>query len=209
MKRLFIIAVLLILTCACTNINKLEYKDIVDTTINKNKNNKMYNHFGNGYKYYLPKNMSIKNIYNYNELLNGGDTTYYLYVDIISYYNKNNKKNDNCSIKYQIHNDVDGYLCIEPKNNKYLVEIVYNYAKIEVIVDDYNLKEAVNNSIIILSTIKYDDDIIKNMIIKNKIGNNEETLDIFKDKKSKVNFIDVVEEYDTYEEELPDYDVIN
>ena len=78
-------------------------------------------------------------------------------------------------------------------------------------VDKYYLNEAINNGIIILSTIKYDDELISNIIVENKIGNKEETLNIFGDKKSKQDFIEVIEEYDNYEptDDIPDYDVIN
>ena len=210
MKKIIFLVSILLITTACTNINNMDYKSIINSTITTNKKNKMYNRFGSGYKYYLPKGMSVKNSKNYNEIINSNDNTYYLYVDIINYFYKKDIINTKtCAIDYRFDTDVDGYLCINEVNNKYLVEIVYNYAKIEVIVDKYYLNETINNSIIILSTIKYDDDIIDSAIKDNKIGGSEESLEIFGDKKNKGNFIDVIEEYDVYEEELPDYDVIN
>ena len=213
MKKILILFSILFITTACTNIQKLEYKDIIDNTINYNKNNKAFNHNGTGYKYYLPKYMSIKNSYNFNEKINSNDNTYFLYVDIVSYYNnKKLENNKECQTNYDFKNDnIDGYLCINSVNDKYLVEIVYNYAKIEVKVDECYLKEAVNNSIIILSTIKYDRELISNIIVENKIGNKEETLNIFGNKTKKQNFIEVIEEYDNYEptDDIPDYDVIN
>ena len=213
MKKLLFLSVILLITAGCTNIQKLDYKENINNTIKVNKNNKIYNHNGTGYKYYLPKYMNIKNALNNNEKINSNDNTYYLYVDIISYYNKKSLKNDKkCQVNYDFKNDnIDGYLCIQEANNKYLVEIVYNYAKIEVKVDKYYLNEAINNSIIILSTIKYDDELISNIIVENKIGNKEETLNIFGEKKSKQDFIEVIEEYDNYDESdnIPDYDVIN
>lgn len=213
MKKTIFLSIILLLTTACTNINKLDYKDNINDIIRYNEKNKIYNHFSTGYKYYLPKYMSIKNIGNYNEEINSNDNTYHLYVDIISRYNKINIENTNkCQNNYEFsNNNVKGYLCINNVNNKYLVEIVYNYAKIEVIVNDYYLKEAINNSIIILSTIKYDDDLIEGLIVENKIKTSEETLKIFGDKKKKQDFIEVIEEYDNYEkkEDIPDFDVIN
>ena len=213
MKKIILLTIVLLFTTACTDINKIDYKDNINTIIKDNKNNKLYNHYSTGYKYYLPKYMSIKNVSNYNEEINGNDNTYHLYVDVISRYNKkeitNNKK---CETQYDFaSNNNNGYLCINYVNDKYLVEIVYNYAKIEVIVDDYYLNEAINNSIIILSTIKYDDDLIEELIVDNKMKNKEETLDIFGDKSKKQDFIEVIEEYDNYEDdnEIPDFDVIN
>ena len=79
-------------------------------------------------------------------------------------------------------------------------------------VEKHDLNEAINNSIIILSTIKYDDDVINNVIGENKTNNKEETLNLFDTTKKDENFLDVVEEYDVYEEDesdIPDYDVIN
>ena len=214
MKKLILLISILIFTSACTNINKIDYKDNINDTIKKNEKNKLYNHVGNGYKYYLPKYMNIKNLLNYNEKINSNDNTYYLYVDIVSYYNKKSIQNKKtCYINYKFkNNDIEGYLCVNYENNDYLVEIVYNYAKIEVKVDKKDLKEAINNSIIILSTIKYDNELIENTIIDKKIGNKEETLNIFGDIKNKEDFIEVIEEYDNYDEDstdIPDFDVIN
>lgn len=96
--------------------------------------------------------------------------------------------------------------------DKYLVEIIYNYAKIEVKVAKYDLNEVINNAIIILSTIKYDDDVINNVVGENKTNNKEETLNIFDTTKKDENFLDVMEESNVYEEDesdIPDYDVIN
>ena len=46
-------------------------------------------------------------------------------------------------------------------------------------VEKIDINEAINNSIIILSTIKYNDDIIKNIIGDNDLNNQEEVLNIF------------------------------
>ena len=212
MKKIVLLSIIILFTTACTNINKIDYKDNINEIIKNNYNKKLSNHVGIGYKYYLPKYMSIKNISNYNEVLNSNDYTYYLYIDIISYYNKNNIITEECNNKYEFsYKKNSGYMCINDVNNQYLVEIVYNYAKIEVIVDKNNLNEVVNNSIIILSTIKYDKELISNIIIENKMQNNEETLNIFDNNNKKKDFIEVIEEYDSYDkkEDIPDYDIIN
>jgi len=214
MKRIILLLSILCITSACTNIKRTDYKEIINYVIKENTNNKHYNHVGNGYKYYLPKYMSIKNSLNYNEQINSDDYTYYLYLDIKSYYNKKNIKltSENNYINYKFsNNNIDGYLRVSEENDKYLVEIIYNYAKIEVKVDKNDLNVAINNSIIILSTIKYDYDLIKGLIEDDKINSSEETLNIFGSIEKNDNFIDIIEEYDNYEEEsdIPDYDVIN
>lgn len=214
MKRIVLLLSLILVTSACTNLNNLDYKDNINEVIKSNSNNKLYNHVGNGYKYYLPKYMSVKNMINFNEKINSNDYTYYLYLDVVSFNSKKQDKiNKKCDINYEFkQNNSEGFLCVNNINNEYLVEIVYNYAKIEVKVAKNDLNEAINNGIIILSTIKYDSDLISKMIGESKLDGSEETLNIFKDTKSKDDFLDVVEEYDNYDDsqnKVPDYDVIN
>ena len=214
MKRIVLLLSLILVTSACTNLNNLDYKDNINEVIKSNSNNKLYNHVVNGYKYYLPKYMSVKNMINFNEKINSNDYTYYLYLDVVSFNSKKQDKiNKKCDINYEFkQNNSEGYLCVNNINNEYLVEIVYNYAKIEVKVAKNDLNEAINNGIIILSTIKYDSDLISKMIGESKLDGSEETLNIFKDTKSKDDFLDVVEEYDNYDDsqnKVPDYDVIN
>ena len=216
MKRIILMFSFLILLCGCSNINKMNYKDIINSTIKENYDNKMYNSFHNGYKYYLPKYMSIKDGLDYNEKLNNNDYTYYLYLDIVSYYNNSKlvyEENKDAYISYKFkHEDKEGYVEINKVEDDYLVEIIYNYAKIEVKVDEISINDAINNSIIILSTIKYEKDIIGNLIGENKINSQEESLNIFNKKSTDDHFLKIIEEYDTYieeENEIPDYDVIN
>jgi len=213
MKKILLMICIFILTTGCVNIKKEDYKNIINNTITKNYNNKIYNRVGKGYKYYLPKYMNIKSSLNYNEKINSNDYTYYLYIDVISYYNNINynfKENDNISYIFN-YKDNNGYLNVKEIDNKYLVELLYNYAKIEVRVNKSDLNEAINKSIIILSTIKYDKKIIENLISENKLIGNEEILSIFENEVDKDNFMDVIEEYDKYEDEsaIPDYDIIN
>ena len=52
MKRIVLLLSLILVTSACTNLNNLDYKDNINEVIKSNSNNKLYNHVGNGYKYY-------------------------------------------------------------------------------------------------------------------------------------------------------------
>ena len=215
MKKIIIIFSFLILLCGCTNINSMNYKDIINKTIKLNYDNNIYNSYHNGYKYYLPKYMSIKDGLDYNEKLNSNDHTYYLYLDIVSFYNnsKLNYEENNSYISYKFeYKDKSGYVEVKKNDKNYLVEIIYNYAKIEVKVDEKSINEAINNSIIILSTIKYERDIIENLIGESKINSQEENLEVFNKKTKDDHFLKIIEEYDIYEEPentIPDYDVIN
>ena len=62
----------------------------------------------------------------------------------------------------------------------YLIEFMYNYAKIEALVTKENINEVVLNSSYILSTIKYNDNVIKLILDEDFFVNKEERYDIFK-----------------------------
>ena len=92
--------------------------------------------------------------YNNNIIFSGGDK-YYLYVDLISYYNKVgnmykiNKESGAYFIKTIEYDDKIGYIIInEQDDGKYFIEILYNYAKIEVRTNDIN--NALTKSLIVL-----------------------------------------------------------
>ena len=167
MKKILLMLCVFIITTGCVNIKKEEYKNIINNAIKENNDNRVFNRFGTGYKYYLPKYMNIKSSLNYNEKINSNDYTYYLYIDIISYHNKIKHDFNDKTYIFNYKNN-NGYLNIKEKENKYLVEILYNYAKIEVRVNKCDINEAINNSIIILSTIKYDESDIPDYDIINK-----------------------------------------
>ena len=87
---------------------------------------------------------------------------------------------------------------------------MYNYAKIEVMVDKDMINETIANSLIILSSIKYNDDIINNLMGKNILNYREETFTIFDKEKNDSDFLEVIQAYDKYNEpKIPDYDLIN
>lgn len=209
-KVLTIIA-LTFLAAGCVNIRKTSYENIINEAINSPV--KIYNTYRKGYKFYLPHGLSIKDSKEYNEIISSNKYNYYLYIDIVSYLNKkeNNYKENGKSVYSTniINGNKSGYLEINDKNGKYLVEIMYDYAKIEVMVDEDDLNEAVANSIIVLSSLHYNDNIL-NLNKEDILGYNDENIDIFNSKSGsdKSNFLEYVEEYDPTEEEIPDYDLI-
>ena len=77
-----------------------------------------------------------------------------------------------------------GYLEIKEKDNLYYVKFIYNHANIEAIVDKNNLNEMVLNASYILSTMKYNHDIVELMLeedyFTNKTGkyNNYNSKDV-------------------------------
>jgi hypothetical protein len=216
MKKIIILILSLFCLCGCTNINKSDIPTLVNQTITSNL--KLSNQYRKGYKYYLPHDLSVYDIKNLNEVLQDDNYKYYMYVDLISYYNKViNDYEVNKSAYYSqsiLYNNKFGYLEINVKNDKYLIEIMYNYAKIEVIVDKDDINKAVTNSLIVLSTIKYNKDIIKNMMDEDILSFNEETFSIFNTNGKDSNFLEYVQEYGNYEgtddnDEVHDYDLVN
>ena len=212
MKKILIALSILFLLTGCNNIKNTEIEELV--SIVRESKLKLSNQYRKGYKFYLPSDLQLKEIDGFNEIVTNGEYKYYMYVDLVSYYNnikKEYKVNENCYIsKIITYNEVDGYLEVNEKNDKYLIEIMYNYAKIELIVDKDYLKEAVTNSMIVLSTIKYNNDIIKNMMGEDILQFNEEHLNIFETNGGESNFLEYVQEYDAYEGEvIPDTDLIN
>lgn len=209
-KKIFILMFALVVLTGCSNIDKLAYDDIVSLTINSNE--KIYNTYRKGYKFYLPKGLVISEKSDYNEYIRGVRENYYLYVDILGHLNKREftyEENSTSFYSKQIGNEEKkGYIEINLINSKYLVEIVYNYAKIEVMVEKDDLNTSITNAMIILASINYNDAILENES-STVLNYHEKTIDIFKTHgKEKSNFLEYVE-YDEYEEkEIPDYDVI-
>ena len=116
----------------------------------KSKDNKLYNVHYSGYKYYLPQGLNVNSSKKYNEILNDDKYKYYLYVDLVSYLKKTElsyKVNENAYLSMTL--DDKGYLEINEKNDKYLIEIMYNYAKIEVIVEKEDINKCVTNALIV------------------------------------------------------------
>ena len=219
MKRFILIAIVL-LASGCTNINKnLTSKDDIDKNFNTlqatitDSNYEMYNNYRTGYKYYTPKGLYVRGGSEYNEIINSRKYSYHLYVDVISFYNRviSKYEEDNKALySKQINNkDKFGYVEVnELKNDRYLLEIMYNYAKIEVIVDKSDLEVAFANSMIILSSVKYNNDILTNLVGENVLTSKEIEFNIFETKKTESNFLEV-EANNDYKEETDDPDLID
>ncbi len=219
MKRFILIAIVL-LASGCTNINKnLTNKDDIDKNFNSlqatitDSNYEMYNNYRTGYKYYTPKGLYVRGGSEYNEIINSRKYSYHLYVDVISFYNRVISKYEEDSkalYSKQINNkDKFGYVEVnELKNDRYLLEIMYNYAKIEVIVDKSDLEVAFANSMIILSSVKYNNDILTNLVGENVLTSKEIEFNIFETKKTESNFLEV-EANNDYKEETNDPDLID
>ncbi len=213
MKKLIFSLIGLVILTGCTNINNLSLSEVVSNSFANQ--NKLSNQFRTGYKYYLPRGLNIISQSDYNERLNTDRYTYYLYVDIVSYYNKvDNEFKPVANAFYQEklkQNNKYGYLQVRRVNDKYLVEIMYNYAKIEVIVKQNDLNNTIANAITILNSIQYNKNIIENVMGKNVLQNKETEINIFESKKTDSNIIHYKEIYGQYDDsqETHDSDLID
>lgn len=179
-KILLIFLFLFILTgCSVVRIDTSSIDNILNVILTKDNN--LYNQVGQGYKYYLPGGVSYIDSDNLNDILYCNGTYYYLNINTIEYHYKNSveyKKNSKLYYSKEFSKEdgfkYSGYIKIKQQGDLYYLEFVYNYAKIEAMVEKKNLNNAVLNASYILSTIKYNDDIVKLMLdddyFSNKTG---------------------------------------
>lgn len=180
-KSIIICLLVLVLTgCTIVRIDTTNIDNIVSVVLSKD--NTLYNRVGIGYKYYVPRGVNYIDSNGSNDRLYSNGVYYYLYLDEINYFYKNSLKFKEDSSKYyskKIKNDDSiGYLEITEKQGLYLIEFVYNYAKIEALVPKDDIELTVLNASYILSTIKYNNDVIKlsleDNFLKKKVDKYEE-----------------------------------
>ena len=195
MKKVFIVLCLLLLCgCSVVRIDTNDIDNIIGVVLSKN--NTLYNQIGKGYKYYIPRGVNYIDSNDYNDVLYSNGIYYYLYIDVVSYYynvaNEYTEKDVYYSKKINI-NDKIGYLEINKQEDKYLIEFMYNYAKIEAIVKEEDINDVILNASYILSTIKFNNNIIKTMI-DDEFLSGAEKYDIFETKGDSGNFLKLNEE---------------
>lgn len=187
MKKLFLlISVLLLVTgCSFVNVKEQSYEEIVSSIMYGHQNLK--NVSLEGYSYYLPKGVTLKNNNSNNSILYYNHRKMYLYVDIVSYYNKIEskfKKATDNYVSFEIdHGDKKGYLDITKIKDDYFVEFMYNYSKIEGYVKYDDLKQTVTKMAYILDSINYNDKVIDTLVGTNLLDYGDEVFDIFKSKR--------------------------
>lgn len=201
MKKVLMMLFLLCFLTGCTvvRINTKSIDNIVSVVLSKE--NTLYNTTGKGYKYYVPRGVVYIDSNGFNEKLYCNGNYYYLYLDVISYYYKKDfKYNENKELYYSKaieSNGKKGYLEITKIDDYYLIEFMYNYAKVEALVLKENINEVVLNASYMLSTIKYNDNVIK-LFLEDNFINEEEQYDIFTSTNNSTSFEleyeDIVEE---------------
>lgn len=189
--------------CTISNINTNDYMKNINTVLSRKS--KYTNKNAIGYQYYLPSGVIVTEVNDFNQTLMSKGDLYYLYADVVSYYHNiyNSYKVDKKAyISKKIStNDKDGYVEVNENGKYYYVEMMFNYAKIESNVKKEHLNEALSNMAYILSSIKYNDDIIESLLGEEKYNlSDNESYNIFKAKKTtNDNFLKYADEYDNYE----------
>ena len=218
MKNKFILLTMficLVMLTGCSNINNMSLDKILSNGTARTV--KVYNKFRQGYKYNVPKGIDCIDNTPYNEVLASRHYTYYLYVDAVSYYNKvidTYKVSDKAYYSKEIvYKDMYGYLEINKLDkDKYFIEIMYNYAKIEVIVKLSDINVTVANCMSVLTSIKFDDNILGKLLDENISQFNESNFNIFETTSStESEYLQAVEEnvYEEDDEEVHDNDLID
>ena len=183
MKKILLIGLVTLILTGCTivRIDTTSIDNILNVVLSKE--NTLYNRVGRGYKYYVPRGVTYIDSSGSNDKLYSNGVYYYLYLDEISYYYQKTidyKKDNSKYYSRKIDNDGSlGYLEITKQDDLYLIEFVYNYARIEALVPKEDINDTVLNSSYILSTIKYNSDIVKLSLEDDFLQNKEEKYDVF------------------------------
>ena len=202
-KKLLLMLCICVLTgCSIVRINTNSY----DTNIYNILKRKSYKVNTNsvGYQYYLLDGITKKEGNEFNQVLRSSNGTYYMYVDLVSYYHKvskdystNNKSYISKKINYK---NINGYLEVIDKKDYYYVKAMYNYSKIEAHITKDKLNDAISEIFYTLSSVKYND-----IIIEDLLGN--EKYDLSENKEYKLFDVDADTGGSKYLEEIKKYDV--
>lgn len=201
MYKKIIIVLCLFLFTGCTRtyyMNSLSYEEILNNaTIEENN---LHNTNNKGFKYYLPTGFSVTKDNEFNQTLTSHNNIYYLNIDIVSYYYKKGSEEIKEIDDYYFYkfnkNNKDGYLRIRKNNDKFFVELCYNYAIIEVEVEENEIKYAVSRGITILNSIKYNDTVIEKKLNDKDLESKETAYKIPepKEKNEKKNVLEYINE---------------
>ena len=174
----------------------------------------LYNQTSLGYKYYLPMGFTLIFDDRNNQTIYHNRNHLFMYVDVISYFHRyqgdfqNSKLGNYFSMELD-HNGIKGYIEITKYGNRYYVDMVYNYARIEAYVARADLERIVLNGIRILSSITFNDAVIMEIMGNNQNLDIEEIFNLYQPPNRAGSFLEYIETFDRYaDEDLPDQDEI-
>ena len=210
-KKATIFILLMLLLTGCTNLSSNNLDSLLPVLLDRNS--KLQNVVFDGYKYYVPKGLKFITKDEYNAtFMDSNNNTYYFYADVVSYYNKEKldykEKKDIYYSKKLAYKKKEGYLEIRKFDNQqhYFIEYMYNYGKVEAIVKEKDITEAVTNMSNLLTSLKFNRMILETLIGNKVLNYKEETYNVMTPKGEKANtesYLDYEEKYGTYDGYTP------
>ena len=208
MKKKIILLIISILTLTgCTNLTNMSIDEVVDVMLKNDTN--LSNNVFDGYKYYIPKGLRLLEKDEYNASLKDEyNNTYYFYIDVVSFYNKEEaeyKVNNKAYFSKELdYNNKKGYLEITKieDTDRYFIEYMYNYGKIEAFVKENEIKSAIINMSSVLKSLEFNITVLESLIGNNVLDYKEDTYDVMKPKGStatKDTYLEYEEKYGIYE----------
>ena len=206
-KKIILLIISILALTGCTNLTNMSIDELVDVMLEKNT--KLSNNVFDGYKYYIPRGLKLLEKDEYNASLKDEyNNTYYFYIDVVSYYNKeeiNYKINKKAFFSKELdYNKKKGYIEITKikDTDRYFVEYMYNYGKIEAFVKEKEIKYAIINMSSILKSLEFNRTVLESLIGNNVLNYKENTYDVMKPKGStatKDTYLEYEEKYGIYE----------
>lgn len=185
MKKLIVllsIVLLLVTGCSIKKLDSSDFEENMELLLSEKV--KTSNVQFEGYKYYVPEGLKFVNKEDYNAILmDRFNNKYYVYFDVISYFHRVDNtykiKQDAYYSKVINYNNKDGYLEITEYGSKYFIVFVYNYTKIEALVNKNDLVNVVNNMCYILRSVKFNDKVLESLVGDNVLSYAEESFTLF------------------------------
>ena len=206
-KKIFLLIISILTLTGCTNLTNMSIDEVVDVMLKNDTN--LSNNVFDGYKYYIPKGLRLLEKDEYNASLKDEyNNTYYFYIDVVSFYNKEEaeyKVNNKAYFSKELdYNNKKGYLEITKieDTDRYFIEYMYNYGKIEAFVKENEIKSAIINMSSVLKSLEFNRTVLESLIGNNVLDYKEDTYDVMKPKGStatKDTYLEYEEKYGIYE----------
>ena len=210
MKKIIVLLSIVLLSITGCSMRKLDDKNI-DKNIHILLSEKvdMTNVNFEGYNYYVPIGLKFLTKEDYNAVLKDRfGNKYYLYVDVIAYYhNIENTYEVNDESYYSKKLDYrkkTGFIEVNEVDGKYYIEYVFNYGRIQALIEKDDLVRVINNMSYILRSIEYNDEVLESLVGENILSYAEETFSLFETEATQEDFLDVVKKYDSGYKEAKD-----
>lgn len=210
MKKIIVLLSIVLLSITGCSMRKLDDKNI-DKNIHILLSEKvdMTNVNFEGYNYYVPIGLKFLTKEDYNAVLKDRfGNKYYLYVNVIAYYhdieNTYEVNDESYYSKKLDYRKKTGFIEVNEVDGKYYIEYVFNYGRIQALIEKDDLVRVINNMSYILRSIEYNDEVLESLVGENILSYAEETFSLFETEATQEDFLDVVKKYDSGYKEAKD-----